>query len=391
MPVNFREIQSQVRQMGQQAPGLEKKLKEQREKAFELFRDNANRLDELKKKVELAAHANPYLRCAVPVDEALTFAHPIPPSPPGLTILAADGSQINPDRHDSAEFSVINVGAIRMQPGVVPEEITRSLLLYGDSLRTVAGRVLTEEIVALRRDLNERRLLADLAEAEALPVVAVTDGPLELFRQQGEDPDLEKAFQDYQAVLHRLAAKKVATAGYVDKPSANLVVRLLEIADTAEEELAHLERNGPLSRVSDRSLFQDILAPGERSAVFAIQSSSKRDFSGKLGLHFFYLNVGRADHPWLVRVEIPRWVAEDCSLLDPLHATLARQCSTMGSHAYPYVLHRAHEVALVTLEEKRQILDMIAVELYRQGVEVGAKSQKQAVKDISGTRTRYPR
>jgi hypothetical protein len=34
---------------------------------------------------------------------------------------------------------------------------------------------------------------------------------------------------------------------------------------------------------------------------------------------------------------------------------------------------------------------MIAAELYRQGVEVGEKSQKQAVKDISGTRTRYSR
>jgi hypothetical protein len=92
-----------------------------------------------------------------------------------------------------------------------------------------------------------------------------------------------------------------------------------------------------------------------------------------------------------VRVEIPRWVAQDCDLLFPLQATLVNQCRQMGSHAYPYVLHRAHEVALVTLEEKQQILDMIAAELYRQGVEVGEKSQKQAVKDISGTRTRYSR
>ena len=125
--------------------------------------------------------------------------------------------------------------------------------------------------------------------------------------------------------------------------------------------------------------------------MFAIQSSSKRDFSGRLELHFFYLNVGRPEHPWLVRVEIPRWVAEDCNLLDLLHATLVGQCRQMGSNAYHYVLHRAHEVALVKLEEKQQILDMIVAELYRQGVEVGEKSQKQAVKDISGTRTRYPK
>ena len=377
--------------MGQQATEREKDLKEQRRLAVEQLELNANRLEELKQRVELAAAANNNLRCAVPVNEALTFTRPVPPPPPGLTILAADGSQINPDRHDAAEFSVINVGAIRLQPGKAPNEITRSLLLYGDSLRTSAGRPLTEEIVALRRDLNERRLLAELAEAESLPVVTVTDGPLELFRQQGDDPDLVEPFREYLAVLKRLADKGVVTAGYVDKPSANLVVRLLELIMMPEEELAHVERIGPLNRVSDYYLFQDLLPPGDRSAVFAIQSSSKRDFSGRLELHFFYLNVGRPEHPWLVRVEIPRWVAEDCNLLDLLHATLVGQCRQMGSHAYPYVLHRAHEVALVKLEEKQQILDMIAAELYRQGVEVGEKSQKQAVKDISGTRTRYPK
>jgi hypothetical protein len=375
--------------MGQQARRIEKNLQEERLKALKLLAENANRLDELKQRVELAAEANPNLRCAVPVDEALTFTQPVPPLPPGLTILAADGSQINPDRHDAAEFSVINVGAICLQPGNVPVEFTHSQLLYGDSLRTSSGRPLTEEIVALRRDLNERRLLADLAEERPAQVITITDGPLELFRQQGNDPDLEEPFKEYLDVLKRLAAKKVVTAGYVDKPSANLVVRLLELVDTPVEALGHMDRNGPLSRVSDYYLFQDLLAPGERSAVFAIQSSSKRDFRGALELHFFYLNVGRVEHPWLVRVEIPRWVAQDCDLLFPLHATLVSQCRQMGSHAYPYVLHRAHEVALVTLEEKQQILDMIAAELYRQGVEMGEKSQKQALKDLSIARTRY--
>ena len=389
MPVNFQQIQKEIREMGRQVKGMQKDLQDQRMKALKLLADNADCLDELKRRVDLAAGANPHLRCALPVDEVLTFTSPVPPLPAGLTILAADGSQINPDRHDAAEFSVINVGAICLQPGKVPVEITHSQLFYGDALRTSTGRPLTEEIVALRRDLNERRLLAEEAEKASPPVITLTDGPLELFRQQGNDPDLEEPFREYLDVLNRLVAKKVVTAGYVDKPSANLVVRLLELADMPEEALAHLPRNGPLERVSDYYLFQGLLAPGERSAVFAIQSSSKRDFKGPLELHFFYLNVGRVEHPWLVRVEIPRWVAQDCNLLLPLHATLVSQCRQMGSHAYPYVLHRAHEVALVTLEEKQQILDMIAAELYRQGVEVGEKSQKQAVKDISGTRTRY--
>jgi hypothetical protein len=391
MPVNFQEIQNKIKEMGQQAKGIQQDLQDQRMKAFRLLNSKADCLDELKERVAKAADGNPNLRCAVPFDEPLTFTQPVPSLPPGLTILAADGSQINPDRHDAAEFSVINVGAICLQPGKVPVEITHSQLFYGDSLRTSTGRPLTEEIVALRRDLNERRLLADEAEKASPPVVTLTDGPLELFRQPGNDPDLEGPFKEYIEVLKRLAYKKVVTAGYVDKPSANLVVRLLELADMPVDALTHVERTGSLNRVSDYYLFQNLLAPGERSAVFAIQSSSKRDFTGALELHFFYLNVGRVEHPWLVRVEVPFWVVKDCDLLYPLHATLVSQCRQMGSHAYPYVLHRAHEVALVTLEEKQQILDMIAAEMYRQGVEVGEKSQKQAVKDLSTARTRYPK
>jgi hypothetical protein len=60
----------------------------------------------------------------------------------------------------------------------------------------------------------------------------------------------------------------------------------------------------------------------------------------------------------------------------------------MGSRPYPYVLHRAHEAALVKLEEKDQVTQMIVNELQRRGVEVGEMSYKQSAKDLRG-RTAY--
>jgi hypothetical protein len=107
-------------------------------------------------------------------------------------------------------------------------------------------------------------------------------------------------------------------------------------------------------------------------------------------LHFFYLNVGRDEHPYLVRVEIPIWVARDRQMLDNLHAVLVQQCRILGSRPYPYLLHRAHEAAVVTLEEKDQVTQMIALELRRRGVEVGEISHKQSAK-IAGGKTRYTR
>jgi hypothetical protein len=60
----------------------------------------------------------------------------------------------------------------------------------------------------------------------------------------------------------------------------------------------------------------------------------------------------------------------------------------MGGRPFPYLLHRAHETAVVTFEERQQVTQMIAIELRGQQVEVGEVSYKQSQKDLPG-RTRY--
>jgi hypothetical protein len=126
----------------------------------------------------------------------------------------------------------------------------------------------------------------------------------------------------------------------------------------------------------------------ERSAVFAIQSQSAKSYQDGLKLHFFYLNVGRAERSYVARVEIPAWVAEDKGNLDNLHAVLIEQCRVMGARPYPYLLHRAHETAVVNLPEKEQVTAMITQELRRRGLAVGDLSNKQSAKQAEG-RGRY--
>jgi len=335
---------------------------------------------------------NPGLRCAVPAGEPLDAAFPLPAQAGEGVILAADGSQINPDRHAAVQFCVINVGVFefRLGPASLPREIISSRLLAEDELYTANG-LITEEIVALDRDLSERTVLADLASQTASPVTTLTDGPLELFTDRGsrDTPEFQRRFQEYLDVLSRLAGLGVITAGYVDKPRGDLVIRLLELVQL-KADLRRAGRERPFLGVTDADLFRGLLQPGERSAVFAIQSSSAEYFRGELALHFFYLNVGRPERPWIARTEIPGWVAENPDMLARLHAVLATQARMMGSRPYPYVLHRAHEVAVVSLAEKDQLEQMIIAEMYRRGVPVGEKSYKQSHKDLEG-RTRYQR
>lgn len=390
MPVNYQQALQQIREMGKQAGQVEEQTQKLSDEAWQFFTMYGSELDTLEQLIELASAQYPHLRCAAPFQEDLNLAFPAPALEPDFILLAADGSQINPDRHAAVEFGAINVGAIRIQPGhgTPPEEWVRSELLFHDRLYTSNGGFLTDDIVALMRDVAERRELISLARQEAgrgvVPVVSLTDGTLEPFREARGLPELEKLFDEYINMLHTLAGMQVATAGYVDKPRSHLVISLIELIKLQkEDQLSHVGKEHPYLWIDDGFIFERILKPGERSSVMSIHSPSAALFTGELGLHFFYLNVGREGHPYLSRIEIPRWVAENTRLLNLLHASLLTQSRWMGVRAYPYILHRAHEIAVVGLDEREQLENMIVAELRRQGVSIGERSYKQNAKDSS--------
>lgn len=387
MPVDFQQIRTQIKDKGPAAARRQELLENRIEEAFRLFKEYSNQLEELNGLVAAAALRNRDLRCAVPGEQALDAALPAPDDLTPQVILAADGSQINPDRHAQIEFGVVNTGAVRFAPGETPAEIVDTRLLLGDDLQLESGPM-TEEIVALLRDLAERTLLADLAENESLPVVTLTDGQLELFHKAEQSREYERRLGEYMAALQRLRGIGAITAGYVDRPKGDLVVRLLELTLVSPADYAKVHALRPLRWVLDTNLFQKILAPGERSAVFKIHSGNSESFAGDLALHFFYLNVGdeRRDH--LARVEIPAWVADHPALIDRLHAAILSQAQPLGSRPYPYAIHRAHEVAVVHPNEKQQINDLIAREYLSLGIQPGDRSNKQIAKDNFGKRTR---
>lgn len=389
MTLNFQQVFDKIYQIGLGARQRRETLEGLRAHAWNLFQHWAEKTDELNDKLERARQADPSLRCAIPLPGSLASARDPGPAPAKLTLIAADGSQIAPDRHAAVLYSLVNVGAIVMQAGSgqAPQTRTDSHLLFDDELFTETG-ALTVEALELQRDLAERRKLLDLARQAEGPVVALTDGPVELWgAKDGGQEDYRRNLDLHKSILSQMQSLGVTVAGYVDKPGADLVVRLLEIATLSAEQMKELRRQHPLRGVSDRWLFGQVLKAGQRSAVFGLQSGSRVHYTGDLALHFFYLNAGSAKHPALVRVEIPRWVADDEEKLDLLHAALLDQCRAMGARPYPYILHRAHEIAVVKFEEKRQVEQMLELELRRAGGEVDEKSAKQSAKDLPGKRS----
>ncbi|MCX6034746.1 MAG: hypothetical protein NTV38_07195, partial [Chloroflexi bacterium] len=138
MALNFQQVVEKIKQIGMGAKVRQENLDNSRAKARLLLEAWADKTPELRDKVERARQADPNIRCALPLDERLDASTPEPALPNSVTLLAADGSQILPDRHAPLQYSLVNVGAIAMQPGSgqPPEVFTDSFLLFADELYT---------------------------------------------------------------------------------------------------------------------------------------------------------------------------------------------------------------------------------------------------------------
>lgn len=384
MPLNYQHIHQKVREIGSNAMERKQHLDSLRERAQRCLQANAAQVDNLRRIISRALEYDPNLRCALPEEEALDTSVAVPALTESATLIAADGSQVAPDRHAPVQYCLVNVGAVVMQldSGQPPMVCVDSQLLYDQEIYTETG-MLTDEAIAMQRDIAERRKLLDLVKREEGVIVTLTDGPVELWgAKDSSSRDYRRNLEAHKAVLSQLHAQEVITAGYVDKPGANLVLRTLELTLLNPEEMKEIRKTHPLRGVTDRWLYGQLLPAGNRSAVFGLQSSSRAHYTEILGLHFFYLNVGDDEHPWIVRVEFPAWVAQSAERLDILQAVLLQQCAIMGAKPYPYVLHRAHELAVVSYVEKVQLEQMLQIELRGKEVEVGDVSSKQSAKNL---------
>lgn len=388
MPVNFQDLYTRIKEIGAGAKERKKKKEDAQVQARELLVYFDSKLDELRTKVDSAKAVDANVRCAYPLDENLASTHPPPVSVKEATLIAADGSQIVPDRHAALQYYVVNVGAIVMQvgSGSTPEVFTDTKLHMLDEFEDT---FFSDSQIALQRDLAERKKLLEVAQKYKGTIIALTEGQLELWGAMDNDNsrDFEKSLQDYMDALKEMERQKVITSGYVDKPGANWVVRLLEIAMIPQDELSSLKKYHPFLGVTDLWLFGRILGRHERSAIFKLQAKSAEKYTGPISIHFFYINVGDEKKPKIARVDIPLWVANNREALNNLHSNLIEQAKIMGNEPFPYLLHRAHEIAVITHKEKEEIDQMLAIEIRNNGGELGEKSGKQSAKDLQG-RTR---
>ena len=339
---------------------------------------------EMRAKIAQACQADSTWRGAEPVGDRLDECHrPSLPWQP-TTLVAADGSQSYPDPAGIALYYLLNVGGIIMRSGSgdTPEIRSQATVYFRDSdLYSETGSLVEMAAISALREQAEIRFLADLvAEIRitdggdlAVPLAALTDGPLLLWApQKGSSRisrETEQRIKAFAGELQRLQKARAWPAGYIDRPRSASVLRTLHVVQLSSDQLtAENIRANRYRHLTDREIFT-FLQPNERSALFRSVSPLNQAYA-RLGqeIHFFYLNVAStgSETPYVVRVEVPAWLSGDPAQLDRLQQAIYH--SAQEARRYPYVLIRAHEIALVTRPEQAAFEELLAREMMQQGI-----------------------
>ncbi len=299
------------------------------------------------------------------------------PPPANYTVIATDGSHIEIDRHQSVRCYLLNISEITLSYGQKPDALLNSIpRLYANEQDLVISpphgqgrdQLIEGNLLAARRSIEECCHLADLALA--LPpestVLALLDGTLMLW---GLDPYpeyitdilLDKGLiKQFDRLKLATKDKKIVFGSYISSPRSNDVVNVLRIASCPHEAVncdkycdTGKQDCGDLGRITDSQLFISLLAPGERSALFASRSKIIKGHYDQHEVLFFYLRVEEE----IARVELPVWVASDRTQIDMMHGMILDQCRK--GDGYPVALSEAHEQAVVTISDRENFWQLV--------------------------------
>ncbi|MBX7212707.1 MAG: DNA double-strand break repair nuclease NurA [Thermoflexales bacterium] len=315
--------------------------------------------------------------------------------PEQYALIGVDGSQALPDRHASVPWGLAKADAVCIVYGH-PDGLTlsgaiqgRSFARFWDESALAAngreGEPMTPADISAERDLMEREHMAtcaEMARAAGLPAFVIADGSLMPFALLNDaawrGPGDRRAWEMLGRLSRALSRIKVAGAipvGLIDRPNSNAVLRACAVG-------IGMSHDALPPGLVDRALYAQLLAPGQRGALFDPNwRVNDREHIGRdeHDLCAFYARMDGADpHANVVRVEVPRW-ATDPTTLDALTAVLARQ--TRIGAGYPFILKAAHEQAVFTRDEQAQVQRTIEAAFLRRGMTL-TPSAKLSAKEL---------
>ena len=304
-------------------------------------------------------------------------------------VVAIDGSQIMPDKHEVTFCYLLNAAYIilyygtgeRPVSGTVPELRYRDEDLMVKPYGKRQVRV-NDRILSIRRTLAEGaalRTAMEAAKASGIPVVALWDGSLIQWTFESEPQDFrEEILGKYLQAFDVAKELGIPVAGYISDPGSRDFVNSMRIMLCAEEAIdcdkcPHMGEKpcDAVAHLKDSIVCKGRLEDGSRSALFTSTSSILGRYR-EHKIRAFYMNAGRE----IVRIEVPEWVVSDPGLLDLTHAVCYDQARK--GRGYPVALAEAHEHAVIRGPERRAFFEMVERSFAKHGARITFSLKRQS-------------
>ncbi len=333
--------------------------------------------------------------CAEPI-EPLSQIRAIAPITTPHTVLATDGSQISPSRHEVAYCYLINIGrvAIYYNSSIYPllDNIPEVFYKTEDLYKARQWGIQTEQWMTMKRTVAENVALANLAIAilpnlPLQPILAFSDGALihwELDDVPAEARSL--LLSDILTAWDQLKAQKIPLAGYISAPRAAESTNFLRLelcpfenTDCHTNCSAKNLDSAPCSQLQplrDGTLWQRLLKVGECSPLWKSQARILQEY-GEHQIYFCYLHVGTE----IARIEMPAWTALDENLRSQALQIILAQ--VQKGYGYPVALAEAHNQAVVTSSDRRRFFSILEQQMVKSGLRNVTTSYKESRKRSS--------
>lgn len=333
--------------------------------------------------------------CAEPI-ESLSQIQAIAPISTPHIVLATDGSQIAPSRHEIAYCYLINIGrvAIYYNSGIYPllDNIPEVFYKTEDLYKARQWGIQTEQWMSYKRTVAENVALANLAietrsQFPASPMLAFTDGALIHWEFDEIAADARsQLLPDILAAWDSLKSQKIPLAGYISAPRAAETTNFLRLElcpfeqpDCSTHCAAKPLDSAPCSQLQplrDGTLWSRLLKVGECSPLWKSHARILQEY-GEHQIYFCYLHVGTE----IARIEMPDWTALDLELRSQALQIILAQ--VQKGYGYPVALAEAHNQAVVTGSDRRRFFAILEQQMVKSGLRNVTTSYKESRKRSS--------
>jgi uncharacterized protein YdcH (DUF465 family) len=322
---------------------------------------------------------------AIPI-ESLNDTKPVCEVAKNYSVIAVDGSQIMPDRHEVRLCYLINIGYVIFNYGKNSNAELKSeptLYFNEDDLYKEYGGIKTlisAKDITFKRTIMEYNKVAEcISRVEDENKIAFIDGTLIEWMVQG-DPNEQFIIDNILTTFDTAQKFNTPIVGYISSPKSNDFINMLRISLCPQDfvncnNCPYLKNDKSLpcsmiNKINDADLFLKILKNGERSPLFLSTSHILENY-GDHKIAFFYLNTGYE----IARIEIPYWVANDKRNLDLVHFICYDQ--SKKGNGYPISLSEAHEQAVVTGADRDLFYNILSNLYVKNGIKISRSYKTQ--------------